>query len=163
MIKLGGGKFATRVDESTGHGKILVTSEGDKSERFLAHDMGFLRGTDIGASYVNKEGLVVRGRENLFTYSNLFSGQHVGGAWNHSGLSAVIGPNQGHPQEGYDGGEATFIRAGNNAGETPIAHKLSRLNVVVPSLHTISIYAKANGYNWLCISTSNTNGKVGLI
>jgi hypothetical protein len=155
-LRLGGGKWAVKED------KLLAYAEGDISGKFLPQEMTFSRGSDIGATRINKQGLIEKSRENLFTYSNDFRRSAVSDApWSHNGLGAYFGP-QNNPSDvpngemGYDGsGGASFLRSNDStAGST---RKSVILTQTVVGSQTISIYAKAGGYDFFALRTSNSN------
>lgn len=155
-LRLGGGNWAAKED------KILAYAKGDISGKFLPHEMDFSRGSDIGATRINKQGLIEKSRENLFTYSNDFRRSQVSDApWTHNGLSAYYGP-QNNPSEvpngemGYDGsGGASFLRS--NDSSFGVTRKSVILTQTVVGTQTISIYAKAGGYDFLGLRTSSSN------
>jgi len=154
-LRLGGGKWAAKED------KLLAYAEGDISGKFLPHELDFSRGTDIGATRINKEGLIEKTRENMFTYSNDFRRHQVSDApWGHNGLDTYYGPESNPSQmpdgeQGYDGsGGASFIKSGTNDGRHSVT-----LSQTFDGTQTISIYAKARGYNFLRIGSSSENNK----
>ena len=154
-LRLGGGNWAAKED------KILAYAEGDISGKFLPHEMDFSRGADIGATRFNKEGLIEKGRENMFTYSNDFRRHQVSPApWGHSGLSTYYGPESNpdsipNGEQGYDGsGGASFLKVNDSNSRHSVT-----LSQTFDGTQTISIYAKAGGYNFLRIGSSSDNNK----
>ena len=151
-LRLGGGKWAAKED------KILAYAEGDVSGKFLPHEMDFSRGTDIGATRINKEGLIEKGRENQFTYSNDFRSSFH---WGHAGLAAYYGPNNNPSQvpddeQGYDGsGGASFLLSSTNTTPPTSVHQFNTTTPNIAAVQTFSIYAKALGYKWLVIRTNS--------
>ena len=155
-LRLGGGKWAAKED------KILAYAEGNISGKFLPYELDFTRGDDIDATRVNKEGLIEKARENMFTYSNDFRRSQVSDApWGHAGLDAYYGPENNpslvpDDEQGYDGsGGASFIRSSDDDSRHSVT-----LGQTFNGTQTISIYAKAGGYNFLRIGSSSDNNKV---
>ena len=168
-LELGGGNWAAK------DGNLLGYAVGDTSGKYIPREFTFSRGADIGATRVNKDGLVEKYRENQFTYSNDFrSSLH----WGHAGLAAYYGPNsspQNVPdgEQGYDGsGGASFILSNTNTTPPTSVHQFNTLTPNIAAVQTFSIYAKALGYKWLVIRTDSTtmesyfdleNGEVGTV
>ena len=172
-LELGGGNWAAKVKED-GTGNLLGYAVGDTSGKYLPREFTFSRGADIGATRVNKDGLVEKFRENQFTYSNDFrSSLH----WGHAGLAAYYGPESnpsGVPddEQGYDGsGDVSFLLSTTNTLENPTSvHQFNTTTPNIAAVQTFSIYAKALGYKWLVIRTNTgtmdtyfdlENGEVG--
>jgi len=107
-------------------------------------DFTFSRGTDT-ATRVNASGLIEKERGNLVLQSNTFTNA----SWTKSG-GAVTGG-----QSGYDGSSDaySFISDTSNGGHRVIQ------TIASSGVNTISIYAKANGYNYLAIYEPNNGGK----
>ena len=175
-LRLGGGNWAAKED------KILAYAEGDISGKFLPHEMDFSRGADIGATRFNKEGLIEKGRENMFTYSNDFRRHQVSPApWGHNGLATYYGPESNpdsipNGEQGYDGsGGASFLLSStNDPNDDPptSVHRISLASQNSTAIQTFSIYAKALGYKWLAITTNSgtmeayfdlENGELGTV
>jgi len=156
----------------------------DKPFNFTVSDLSFFEVDTVPADFtisrtdnlnqtrVGPTGLIEKGRENKFLYSNNFS-KNIG-TWNHSGLSSVIGIHNDLGQEGYDGtNNATYIRSETNDG----IHKVllsaqAGVSLDSTAIQTISIHAKPLGYTFLKIGTENAaqeayfdleNGTVGTI
>lgn len=127
-------------------------------------DINTKRDTDLsGTRYVAAGSLIEKGRQNLFTYSNDFRRSQVSPApWGHNGLQNHYGPfgNSHHlvPSDGADGydgsGQSTFILVSTSDSR----HEVN-LNQTVDGLQTISIYAKAGGYDFLFIRTNSANNE----
>lgn len=154
-LRIGGGKWAVKED------KLLAYAEGNISGKFLPYELDFTRGDDIDATIVNKEGLIEKSRENMFTYSNDFRRSSVSDApWGHSGLDAYYGPENNPNQvpddeQGYDGsGGASFLKVSDDDSRHSVT-----LSQTFNGTQTISIYAKARGYNFLRIGSSSENNK----
>jgi hypothetical protein len=155
-LELGGGNWAAK------DGKLLGYAVGDTSGKYLPREFTFSRAADIAATRVNKDGLVEKGRENLFTYSNDFRRSQVSPApWGHAGLDAYYGP-QNNPESvpsagkaGYDGSNGASFLLSSTA---PNRHEVT-LSQTVDGVQTISVYAKAGGYNFLFIRTQSANNE----
>jgi hypothetical protein len=138
-LRIGNGKFGTKED------KLLAYAQGDISGKFLKEEITHVRATNIYISRIDKNGYIVKGRENRFTGSNDFSGTHGGGTWGHAGLSRIT-----KNKEGYDGtNDATFL-------DTAYVQDSSRKQITKSGLNishisTVSIYAKAVGYDFFHI------------
>ena len=94
-------------------------------------------GSNLAATRVGPTGLIEKGRENLFTYSNDFSNA----SWIKSETSVTSG------QTGYDGGTDAWnlipsLTDTNN-------HRLYKDYSSGGGVFTASVYAKANGYDFL--------------
>ena len=135
-------------------------------------DFDISRDANLDATRVGPTGLIEKGRENKFLYSNNFS-KNIG-TWGHNGLSSVIGIHNSLGQEGYDGtNNASYIRASDATG----VHKVlltaqAGVSLDSTAIQTISIHAKPLGYTFLKIGTENAaqeayfdlaNGTVGTI
>ena len=120
-------------------------------------DFDISRDANLDATRVGPTGLIEKGRENKFLYSNNFS-KNIG-TWGHNGLSSVIGIHNDLGQEGYDGtNNASYIRANTNNG----VHKVllsaqAGVSVSSQAVQTISIHAKPLGYTFLAITTQSGN------
>lgn len=126
-------------------------------------DINTKRDTDLsGTRYVAAGSLIEKGRQNLFTYSNdLRRSQASTAPWGHAGLQSFYGPQNNPDQipsdgaDGYDGsGEASYFIC-----STADARHEITLSQTVDGLQTISIYAKAAGYNFLVIRTQSANNE----
>ena len=112
-------------------------------------DFTFSRGSNLAATRVNSEGLIEKGRENLFLHSNDFSQ----GAWsqNTQGVTRTSS-SVTDPDGGTDAWEITTTA-------TTDTHRLGH-NINSGLIKTISFYAKANGYDYVRVwswSGGNTN------
>tara|TARA_Y100001937_G_C7135770_1_gene339929 strand:- start:6238 stop:8523 length:2286 start_codon:yes stop_codon:yes gene_type:complete len=122
-----------------------------------AADFDISRDANLDATRVGPTGLIEKGRENKFLYSNNFS-KNIG-TWGHNGLSSVIGIHNSLGQEGYDGtNNASYIRASDATG----VHKVllsaqAGVSVNSQAVQTISIHAKPLGYTFLAITTQSGN------
>lgn len=67
ILQLGGGNWAAK------QGNLLAFAEGDTSGKYIPRELGFSRAADIAATRVNKDGLIEKGRENLFR-NTVFAG-----------------------------------------------------------------------------------------
>lgn len=168
-LRLGGGKWAAKED------KLLAYAEGNISGKFLPHELDFSRGSDIGATRINKEGLIEKARENMFTYSSDF---RQSTPWGHAGLALHYGPENNPAsipdgEKGYDGsGRANWILSSNTGDPVPVVHRVALGSQSSQAVQTFSIYAKALGYKWIRVGTNSDtmeaffdleNGEVGTV
>jgi hypothetical protein len=116
-------------------------------------DFTFSRGSNLAATRVGPTGLIEKGRENLFTYSNDFSDTD----WTKNNTSVTGG------QSGYDGSSDAWLLdiSGGTSGQR-IEQSMS-----FGGIQTFSVYAKAGTLNWIRLrASSNTyfdlaNGVIG--
>ena len=100
-------------------------------------DFTFSRGSNLGATRINSEGLIEKGRENLLLQSNTF---------NTTWTTASTSVGSGQPDK--DGGSTAWkLTKNGNAGY--IQQSVSTSGVI-----TQSIYAKAGTLDWIRISNS---------
>jgi len=139
-LELGGGNWAAK------DGNLLGYAVGDTSGKYLPREFTFSRGADIGATRVNKDGLIEKYRENLLTYSNQFDT-----TWLTADCTVTGG------QSGYDG--STDAWKLENTGSSLSYVRQSSLSV--SGLQTLSFYAKAGNVDWLranaLLSGTNAN------
>lgn len=95
-------------------------------------DFTFSRGSNLGATRVNSEGLIEKGRENLLLQSNSFDT-----TWTNVNTSETSG------QSGYDGTNDAWLLS-KTAQSARIEQTISTSGV-----QTFSIYAKAGTLNWI--------------
>ena len=105
-------------------------------------DFDFSRGSNLAATRINEQGLIEKGRENLLLYSNQFDT-----TW--QPIRATL--NGG--QSGYDGNNAWSLTSDNNSG----SHYVRQFGFTYSGVQTISVYAKANGADFLLIGTQSGN------
>jgi len=122
-LELGGGNWAAK-DNGDGTGSLLGYAVGDTSGKYLPREFTFSRGADIGATRVNKDGLIEKYRENLLTYSNQFD------SWTVVDATATSG------QTGYDGTSDAWLFTTTVAGAS-LEKSITASGVVV-----FSMYAK---------------------
>jgi hypothetical protein len=102
-------------------------------------DFTFSRGSNLAATRVDVNGLIEKGRENLFTNSNNFGSTSWGGS--------VI---ETSGQSGYNGtNDAWLIENAANG-------KYIRQDNTSSGVLTASVYAKAGNVNWLRFAVSNS-------
>ena len=146
-LQLGGDHWAAQ------EGKILGFAQGDTSDKYLAREFTFTRGDNIDTTRVTKDGLIEKGRENKFTYSNNFASS---GPWGHHGLAAFRSKDSAYPQpqEGYDGTmDGALITA--SVGNETSHHRLQRDSPSFNGTQTISIHVKKSGiYDFFAITTN---------
>jgi|13_taG_2_1085334.scaffolds.fasta_scaffold12598_1 hypothetical protein len=99
-------------------------------------DFTFSRGSNLAATRVDVNGLIEKGRENTILYSNDFSRSQ----WNKDNTTAVSGYTS------YDGS--------NNAWKiipstSTTYHRIKQIQTWSYDVRTASIYAKADGYNFV--------------
>jgi hypothetical protein len=114
-------------------------------------DFTFSRGSNLAATRVNQAGLIEKGRENLLTYSNDFTNT----AWNNFTDGVTRSESSVESPFGDDDTYSVIVNTGSNK------HRVGR-TTTIDSVSTFSIYAKANGYNYVRIwafSGGNTNSR----
>ena len=154
-LELGGGNWAAK------DGNLLGYAVGDTSGKYLPREFTFSRGADIGATRVNKGGLIEKYRENLLTYSNQFDT-----TWFLNSASLTSG------QAGYDGSNDAWELKATGDGVTNLA-RVSQGSLSVSGVSTFSVCVKAGNTDFVRINllTSGTpncnnyfdvaNGSVG--
>ena len=107
-------------------------------------DFTFSRGSNLAATRVDVNGLIEKGRENQFTYSNTFS--------NSSWLKADTSVTGG--QSGYDGSNDAWLLeiTGSTGFQT-----IRKQPISYSGVNTFSFYAKAGTLSWLRVNTSVAN------
>jgi len=101
------------------------------------------RGSNLTATRVDSNGLIEKGRENLFTYSNDFSNTWIN-----------VGSTEASGQSGYDGSNDAWelTKVGNAEGYIKYeSHSVSGVN-------TISIYTKESSSSWIYIFADTIGG-----
>ena len=106
-------------------------------------DFTFSRGSNLAATRVGPTGLIEKGRENLFTYSNEFDT-----TWVKSNASVTSG------HAGYDGSTDAWKLIQNTTNTFHFIYE----NVSVSSICTLSIYAKAAEYSGISFFFPNVGG-----
>jgi len=118
-------------------------------------DFTFSRGSNLAATRVGPTGLIEKGRENLLLQSNQFDT-----TW--QPIRATLSSGQ----SGYDGTNAWSLTSNNTLG----SHYVRQFGFSYGGVQTLSVYAKANGADFLLIGTESgdaqayfnlTNGSVG--
>jgi hypothetical protein len=99
-------------------------------------DFDFDRGSNAAATRVNADGLIEKYRENLLTESNNFSDSD----WNKIRSSVTSGAT-----DPFGGSNAWSFLADTSADQQHYVNA----TISQSGVGTLSIYAKANGYNWL--------------
>ena len=142
-LELGGGNWGTK------DGNLLAYAQGNESSNLVPREFTFTRGSDIAATRVDVNGLIEKGRENLLTYSNYFSG------WSNVDVTYTSG------QSGYDGSNNAWLYDGNLGYSYQIQ---SRTGVI-----TFSVYAKAGSADGIRLRldeaapTQDVNGYFNLV
>ena len=107
-------------------------------------DLTFSRGSDIEATRVAANGYIEKAKVNLLVQSNTFST-----TWSfYQGFSAPIGG-----QSGYDGTNDAWSLVPNT---NPDSHNISQA-VTKSGATTLSVYAKANGYDHILLYDGDIN------
>ena len=102
-------------------------------------DFTFDRGSNLAATRVNSDGLIEKGRENHLLHSNAITTSPWGGP-------RIFSQTQGHT--GYDGSNDAWLIIPNSTNGTHYkVQSISTPNGVI----TISVYAKAAGYDYISI------------
>ena len=110
----------------------------------------FSRGSNLAATRVDVNGLIEKGRENLLPYSNDLNGSD----WS---ATRLFSTTNGH--SGYDGSNDAWLVIPNSSNNTHYA------NQVITSgngVQTISVYAKASGYDYFSIRDGSASDTYGL-
>lgn len=98
-------------------------------------DFTFSRGSNLAATRVNSDGLIEKGRENLLLQSNQFDT-----TWLTIRSSVSSGAT-----DPFGGSNAWSFLTDNTANDQHYIYQ----GISQSGVGTLSIYAKANGYNWL--------------
>ena len=96
-------------------------------------DIAYNRGADLGATRIDKDGLIEKGRENLFTHSNEFSNNS---SWSKNNLSVSASGDAFDVTDDTSTGSHYLFFSGTTPNSTAL---------------TASIEAKAGSVNFLCI------------
>lgn len=109
-------------------------------------DFTFSRGSNLAATRVDVNGLVEKGRENLLLHSNQFDT-----TWASQNLTATGN------QTGYDGSNNAWKLTPSTADTY---HRIinSSSSVSGSVVVTLSVYAKADGYNFIRVSENANSG-----
>lgn len=136
-LELGGTNWAEK------DGNILGYSVGDTSGKYSPQEFTFARGSNLSATRIDRAGLIVKGRENVFLQSNQFDT-----TWLNASTTETSG------QSGYDGSSDAWLLTKNGGGGY-IYQNISQSGVT-----TFSIYVKEGTSSWVRIvgNTSSFNG-----
>ena len=129
-LELGGTNWAEK------DGNILGYSVGDTSGKYSPQEFTFARGSNLSATRIDRAGLIVKGRENVLLQSNNFSNA----SWVKIRSSVSSGAT-----DPFGGSNAWAFLTDTTADDQ---HYFSQ-SIAQSGVGTLSIYAKANGYNWL--------------
>jgi hypothetical protein len=116
-------------------------------------DFTFSRGSNLAATRVASSGYIEKGRENLILQSNAITTSPWTG-------TRIFSQTQGHT--GYDGSNDAWLIIPNSSNNT---HYKLQVISVSNGIQTISVYAKAGGYDYFSIrdaSASDTYGRFDL-
>ena len=145
-LELGGTNWAEK------DGNILGYSVGDTSGKYSPQEFTFARGSNLSATRIDRAGLIVKGRENVLTYSNDFSFVD----WLATSSSFFTSG-----QVGYDDSSDAWLFTANAAGE-----RIQR-TINESGVYTLSAYFKkgtADGIRFrVDMSGSDANVYVNLI
>ena len=122
-LELGGTNWAEK------DGNILGYSVGDTSGKYSPQEFTFARGSNLSATRIDRAGLIVKGRENVLTYSNDFSNV----AWDKNIISITSG------QADKDGGTTASRLTANSGGQFRRLLQATNENSVVAA----SIFVKS--------------------
>ena len=128
-------------------------------------DIAYNRGADLGATRIDKDGLIEKGRENLFTNSNGFNlgtgsagwGKTSDTAQNHT---AVV--SSGHT--GYDGSSNAFKVLAEDTNNDSSGDQLCFVfqNVSTSGVQTLSAYVKGGNTNFVRVIALSGSGNVAV-
>lgn len=96
-------------------------------------DFTFSRGSNLTATRVDSNGLIEKGRENLFKQSNNF---------NTTPWASSVTLTSG--QSGYDGSNDAWLLTKTSSGAKSVYNYINETGVM-----TMSVYAKAGSANWM--------------
>ena len=113
-------------------------------------DFTFDRGSNAAATRVNSDGLIEKYRENFLTYSNNLNGSD----W---AATRLFSQTNGH--SGYDGSNDAWLIIPNSSNNT---HYLNQVITSGNGVQTISVYAKAGGYDYFSIRDGSASDTYGL-
>ena len=116
-------------------------------------DFTFDRGSNAAATRIDENGVLQKYRENFLTYSNNLNGSD----WSSTRL---FSQTNGH--SGYDGSNDAWLVIPNSSNNT---HYVNQVITSGNGVQTISVYAKAGGYDYFSIrdnSASDTYGRFDL-
>lgn len=142
-LELGGGNWGTR------DGALIGFTQGDDVDNIVPRQFTFDRGDDIGATRINKDGLIEKARQNFLKDSNQFNRQKSSSdddGWvQNSGISVIQG------FDGYDGSrDAWKLDSSNVAQGGSTIYGVTKQNLTgVSGVLTFSFYAKAGNVDWL--------------
>ena len=121
-------------------------------------DFDISRDDNLDATRVGPDGLIEKGLENKFTYSNNFASTLASGddSWGHHGLATMKSKDSAspQPQPGYDGTtNAALITA--SVGSSTSHHRIQRDSISFDGVQTFSIHVKKQGiYDFFAITTN---------
>ena len=96
-------------------------------------DFTFSRGSNLTATRIDSNGLIEKGRENLFKQSNNF---------NTTPWASSVTLTSG--QSGYDGSNDAWLLTKTSSGAQSVYNYINETGVM-----TMSVYAKAGSVNWM--------------
>jgi hypothetical protein len=152
-LEIGNGKWGAR-DQS-----LLGYTQGDTIDKFIRRQFKFERGSNLGATRTNKDGLIEKGRENLLDYSNSFDRwSNVDARLEQGDYEAI---QSGH--EGYDGSNDAWFLSKNSGNNSYLYYLNNIINTGTNNkVWCYSVYAKAaDGDSGiiLYVGNSQTGGK----
>lgn len=108
----------------------------------MASDFTFSRGSNLGATRTNAQGLIEKGRENILLQSNQFDTT----PWDESGVTAASG------YAGYDGTNDAW-RISKSVSNGRVQQSISGSSGV----YTFSVYAKKDSRNYIMLNIAGPN------
>ena len=146
-LELGNGKWGAR------DGSLLAYTQGDTIDKFIRRHFKFERGTNLGATRTNKDGLIEKGRENLLDYSNSFDKWWAGNSPDKYTLTS------GH--QGYDGSNDAWLIEKTAEHNSYLYFQNNTVNTGSNNLvWCYSIYAKAaDGDSGILIYVGDSSSK----
>jgi hypothetical protein len=144
--------FILSDDESSDY-DITFDNVSVKEVEQEAKDFQFTRSSNLTATRVGPGGLIEKGRENVFTYSNKFDDS----SWLNLNFDALITEAS---VTGYDGGSDAWELECNTTDATGAAIFKGSLSSVGDKIHTFSVYAKAGTTNYMRLNLSGSGNVV---
>ena len=126
-LELGGDNWAAK------DGNLLGYAVGDSSGKYVPREFTFTRGSNLAATRVAANGLIEKGRENLFLQSNQFDT-----SWPKNKLNLTSG------QSGYDGSSDAWKITSNDTGSSYV-----RQIITSSGVQTASVYAAKGNVDYI--------------
>jgi len=126
-LQLGGDNWAAK------DGNLLGYQRSASSSVHIPHEFTFTRGSNLAATRVAANGLIEKGRENLFLQSNQFDT-----SWPKNKLNLTSG------QSGYDGSSDAWKITSNDTGSSYV-----RQIITSSGVQTASVYAAKGNVDYI--------------